>query len=108
MDLQKIVLASSSAQLPHGFNEGPTLDVPHRAPKLDYADIRLFVGVINRYPRHSFNPILDGICQVRHHLDSPTEIVTAPLPLDYVLIDLACCDIILSSQCDVEVSLVVA
>jgi hypothetical protein len=108
MYLQKIVLASSSAQLAHGFNERPTLNIPHRTPKLDYADIGHFIGVVDRYPRHPFNPILDGICQVRHHLDSPPKIVTAPLPLDYVLIDLACRDIILSRQRDVEISFVVA
>ena len=107
MYLKEIVFASSSAQLPHGFNERSTLNVPHCAPKLDYAGIRHLIGVIDRYPSNPVNPILDGICQVRHDFDSPTKIVTAPLPLDYVLIDLARCDIILSRQCDVKVSFVV-
>jgi hypothetical protein len=45
---------------------------------------------------------------MRHNLNSLSEVVAPPLTLNYVLIDLARCDIILACEGDVEVALVVS
>jgi hypothetical protein len=41
------------------------------------------------------------------HLHGLSEVVSPPLALDHMLVDLARCDVILSRQCDVQISLVV-
>lgn len=108
MYLQKIVLPCSPSQLPHCLDEWPTLDIPYRSPKLDNADIRLFVRIIHRYLCHSLNPILNCVGKMGHHLHSTTKVVALSLALDHVLVDLAGGDIVFSSQGDVKVPLVVA
>lgn len=108
MYLQKIVLPSSPSQLPHRLDEWSTLDIPYRSTKLDDANIRLFVRIIHRYPRHSLNPILNRVGKMGHHLHSTTKVVALPLALDNVLVDLARGDVVFSSQGDVKVPLVVA
>ena len=40
-------------------------------------------------------------------MDSATEIVATTLFLDYVLVDLAGCDVVLTGESDVEIALVV-
>lgn len=108
MYLQKVVLASSPSQLPHCLDERPALDIAHRSTKLDDADVRLFVRIVHRYPRHSLNPVLNCVREMRYDLHSTPQIVTPSLSLDDVLVDLAGGDVIFSSQGDVQVPLVVA
>lgn len=108
MYLQKIVLAGSPSQLPHCLDERPTLDIPHCSTQLDNADIRFFVRIIHRNPRHSLNPVLYRVREVGHHLHSTAKVVTSSLSLDDVQVDLAGGDVIFSSQCYVQVPLVVA
>lgn len=108
MYLQKIVLPSSPSQLPHRLDERSTLDISYRSPKLNNADIRLFIRIIHRYPCHSLNPILNCVGKMGHHLHSTTKVVALSLALDHVLVDLAGGNIVFSSQGDVKVPLVVA
>jgi hypothetical protein len=65
------------------------------------------VCIVHRYLRNSFDPILDSICEMWDHLHGLSEVVSPPLALDHMLVDLARCDVILSRQCDVQISLVV-
>ena len=108
MDMHKVVAPSSSSQLSHGFNEGCTLNITHSSTKFNNADVRLLFRVVHGYSRDSFYPILDGICDMRHDLDGLSQVVSASLAFDDMLVHLPCCDAILEGQGDVQVALVVA
>ena len=54
------------------------------------------------------NPVLDGVGDVRDHLDCLAEVVTLPLPLNDVLVDLSCGDVVVLFEGDIEEALVVA
>ena len=66
------------------------------------------VAVVHRNLGHSFNPVLNGIGEVRHHLHRLSEIITLAFPLDDVLVDLARSDVVFARQSDIEVSFVVS
>lgn len=108
VDLQEVVLAGLPSQLCHGFNEGHALDVANRSTQLDYANIRLFTRIIDRYPRHPLDPRLDGIRDVRDDLHRLAQIIALALALDDLLVDLARRDVVVARQGNVEVALVVA
>ena len=108
VNLQKIVLARSPPQLRHSLNERHALDVANRATKLNDADIRLLVGVVDRYPRDLLDPVLDRVCDVWDDLDGFAEVVTLALAVDDVSVNFARCDIVISGEGDVEVALVVS
>lgn len=108
MYLKEIVLPCSSPQLPHSLDERSTLDISHRSSKLDDTHIRLLVRIINRYPCDPLDPILDGIGQVRHHLHSPTKIISTTFALYNMLIYLASRYIVLARKGDVQIALVIA
>lgn len=92
----------------HRLNERRTLNVANCTTQLDNTNIRRLVCIVNRDPRDPLNPILNGVCEVRHNLHRFPKIVAATFTFDYVLVDLASCDVVLSSECDVEVALVVS
>lgn len=108
MYLQKVILSCPSPELPHRLNEWSTLDIPHSSPKFDDAHVRLFIRVVHGYSRHTLDPVLDGIGQVRHHLHRPTKIVPSAFTLDNVLIYFASGDVVFTGQGDAEVALVIA
>ena len=104
MNLQEVVLPSPPSQLPHSLDEWPTLNVSHRAAKLNYANIWLFIGIIHGYPCNSFYPILYRICKVGHNLHCFPKIVASTLSLYHVLVDLACGYVVLTCEGDVEIA----
>lgn len=108
MNLQEIVLSSSSLQLSHSLNEGCTLNISHCASKLNNADIRCLIGIVDWDASHAFDPVLNRVGQMRYYLDSLSEIVAATLALNDVLVDLASGDVVLASEGNIEVSLVVS
>jgi len=108
VDLHEVVLARAPSQLAHGLDKRHALDVAHCASQLDYADIGLFARVIDRYPRHLFDPVLNRIGDVRNDLYGFTQIVSLALAFDDVLVNLASGDVVVAGQSDVEVTLVVA
>lgn len=108
MNLQEIPLPSASLQLSHGLNERRTLNITHRASKLDNTHIRLLIRIIDWDPRNTLNPILNCIREMRHHLDGLSEVIAPTFTLNYVLVDLPCCDVALTCQGDVEIALVVS
>jgi hypothetical protein len=108
VDLEEIVLAGAAAQMRHGLDEGHALDVTDSSTELDDAHIRHFVGIVNGYLRNLDDPVLDGIGDVRHDLHRLAQVVALALALDDVLVDFARGDVIIASQGDVEVALVVA
>jgi hypothetical protein len=104
MNLAEIVPASSSAELPHSLDERSTFNITHCTTQFNDADIWLFTCVIDGQPRRAFDPVLDSICDVRHHLNCLAQIVASALSLDNVLIDLSRRDAVFSSEGNVEVS----
>lgn len=108
MNLKKIILACTSAQRPHSFNERSTLNIAYSSTKLDDAHIRFFIGVIHGYPRYPLDPVLDGVCNMWYDLHGLAKIVTCPFPFNHMLIDFAGGDIVFSREGDVQISLVVA
>ena len=107
VNLEKVILSSSAPKLAHSLNKWRRLDVANGSSELDDADVWGLVGVVNWDLGHALNPVLDCICQVWHDLDGAAEVVSATLFLNYVLVDLAGCDVVLACEGDVEVALVV-
>lgn len=108
VDLAEIVSSGSSSQLPHGLDEGGALDVTDSPTKFDDTNIWLLIGVVHRDPRHPLDPILDGIGNMRDHLDGLAQIIALSLPVNDMLVHFAGCDAVFSCQGDVEVSFVVS
>lgn len=108
VNLHKVVLSSSDAQLSKSLDERHRFDVAHGSSKLDNADIRLLTSVVDWNFSDSLDPILNCLDNMRHNLYGMSKIVTASLLVDNELIDLAGCDVVVAGQCDVEVALVVA
>jgi hypothetical protein len=108
VDLHEVVLARSSPQLAHSLNEGHALNIAHCASQLNYADIGLLARVIDGYPRDLLDPVLNRIGNVWHDLYGFAQVVALALALDDVLVDLARRDVVVASEGDVEVALVVA
>lgn len=108
MYLQEVVLSRTSPQLSHGLDEWPTLNITNGSAELDDTGVRLFVCVIDRDSGHTFNPILHGVCEVGDNLYGPADVVASPLTFNDMLVDLSRCDVVFPSQCDVQVTFVVA
>lgn len=107
MDLTEVVPTSTSSELAHGLDEWCTFNIADGATKLNYADIRLFICVIHGNSCDSLDPILNGIGDVRNHLDSLAQVITPPFTFDDMLVHLSGGDAVFSSQGDVEISFVV-
>lgn len=101
MNLQKVWALGSSSQLSHCLNKGHALDISDCSAQFDYAYIRLFVCVVDRNLSHPLDPMDDGVCDMRHDLDSLAEVVALPLTFDDMLVDFSGGDIVLASQSDV-------
>ena len=108
MNLQEVVLPGSSSQLGHGLDERHALDIADGATQLNDAHIRLFAGVVDGYPCHSFNPVLDSVGDVGHDLHCLAQVIAFALPLYDMLVDLARRDVIRAREGNIEVSLVIA
>lgn len=107
MDLQEIVSASSASELCHSFHERHAFDITHGTTQLDNAYIRLLIRVIDRYPCNSLDPVLNRICDVRHDLDCFAQVCSFSLLLNHMLVYLARGDVVVASESDVQVALVV-
>mmetsp|Transcript_468 Transcript_468/g.1420 ORF Transcript_468/g.1420 Transcript_468/m.1420 type:complete len:306 (-) Transcript_468:195-1112(-) len=108
VDHTEVVGAHPELKLPQCLDERHGLDVSHGAAKLDDTNIWRPREAIHRYMCHLLNPILNGICDVRHHLNSLTQVVASPLLFDDGLVDLPCSQIIVPLQLDVQKPFVVA
>lgn len=108
MNLQKVIATSAPPQLSHGLDKRGTFNVTNCASKLNYADVRLFICVINGHLGHFLDPILNSICEVGNDLYCFAQIVAFPFTVNDMLINLAGCDVAISGQGDVQIALVVA
>lgn len=108
MNLYEIPLSCASLQLSHGLDKRRALDITHCASQFNDTHIGRLVRVIDWNTCNALNPVLDGICEVRNHLDRLTKIVTATFPLDDMLVDLARRDVVLAGKGDIKVTFIVA
>ena len=108
MNLQEIPLSRPSFQLPHRLNKRRALNIAHRSPKLNNAYIGTLLRIIDRNTRNAFDPVLDRVGEVRHDLHGFSNVFPSAFLLDYVLVDLAGCDVVLACEGDIEVALVVS
>ena len=74
-----------TCHLPQSLNEGHGLDVADGAAQLDDADVGGAVAAVDGDMRDALDPVLDGVCDVRHHLHRLPQVVAAPLALDHRL-----------------------
>lgn len=107
VDLEEVILPCSASQLAHRLNKWCRLNVANGSSKLDNAHVWGLVCVVDWNLGDALDPVLDCICEVWHDLNGAAEVVAATLFLDYVLVDLAGCDVVLAGESDVEVALVV-
>jgi hypothetical protein len=108
VNLQEVPLPCTSLQLSHRLDERCTLNIANRTPKLNDTDVRLLIGIIDRDPRNTFNPILNCVREMWHNLNGFSKIIAPTLTLDDVLVYLPRCDVVLACQGDVEVAFVVS
>ena len=108
MNLTEVVLPCPPPKRSHCLDERCILDITDCATKFNDAHIRGFIRVINRYGGNTLDPILNGIRDVRNDLDGFPQVPTLALLFDDVLVYLAGGDVVLSSQCDIQVSFVIA
>ena len=108
VDLHKVVLAGSDAQLSEGLDEGHRLDIANGTSKLDNANIRLLTSIVDWDLSDSLDPILDRLDNVWNDLYSMSKVITASFFEDDMLIDLSSRNVVVAGQCDVEVALVVS
>jgi hypothetical protein len=108
MNLEEIVLSCSTPQLSHSLDKRCALNVSNSATQFDYTDIGCLLRVVNRNFRNSLDPVLDGICDMRHDLHCFSKIIAPSLSLDNMLIHLPRSNIVFASQSNVEIAFVIA
>ena len=86
VDVDRLPARKIVAELADGLEEGQPLDVADRAADLDQHEVEALVA--------GEHEILDGVGDVRDHLDGGAEIVAAPLLGDDVEIDAAGGDVV--------------
>jgi len=91
--------------LSHRFNERRALNVAECAPKFNDTDIRLLNRIADGNSRNTFHPILNCVSDMWYNLDGLSEEIALMLALNYVLLDLPRCDIILASEGDIRAPL---
>ena len=86
MHVDRVVARQFVAELADRFEERQALDVADRAADLHQHEIDAVVAVADE--------VLDGVGDVRNHLDGGAEIVAAPLLGEDVLVDAAGGDVV--------------
>ena len=86
VDVDRVVARQLVAELADRFEERQAFDVADRAADLQQHEIEVVVAVADE--------ILDGVGDVRDHLDGGAEIVAAPLLGEDVLVDAAGGDVV--------------
>ena len=79
MDVDRVVARQLVLELADRLEERQALDVAYRAADLDQHEVVVVVA--------GKDEVLDGIGDVRHHLDGRAEIIAAPLLGQDVLVD---------------------
>ena len=100
VDVDRVVARQFVAELADRLEERQALDVADRAADLHQHEVAVLVAVADE--------VLDGVGDVRDHLDGGAEIVAAPLLGENVLIDAAGGDVVALARRVAGEALVVA
>ena len=87
MDIDRVVARQVVAQLADRLEERQALDVADRAADLAQHEVEAVIALADE--------VLDGVGDVRDHLDGGAEIIAAPLAREDILIDAAGGDVVL-------------
>ena len=90
MDVDRVLARQLVAELADRLEERQALDVADRAADLDQHEVEAVVAVADEF--------LDGVGDVRDHLDGGAEIVAAALLGDDLLVDAAGGDVVLPGR----------
>ena len=88
MDVDRVMARQFVAELADGLEERQALDVADGAADLAQHEVEVVIAVADE--------VLDGVGDVRDHLDGGAEIVAAPLLGEDVLVDAAGGDVVVS------------
>ena len=108
VDVAKVCLFHLELELTEGFTKGHSLNVTDGAPKLNDAHLRYFALPTHGQPSHPLDPLLDGVGDVRHHLDSLAQVIPLSLLADHALVNLPCRNIVVPTKRDVQKTFIVA
>lgn len=129
MDLKEVALADITLELRHGVNEGCALNVTDgtayfpplsaKCPRaevrqaisrteLNNADVWLLARVVDGDPGNTLDPFLNGTSDMRHDLHRLAQVIASALGSNDLLVDLASRDVVVPSESNVQVALVVA
>ncbi len=95
VDVDRVVARQLVAELADRFEERQAFDVADRAADLHQHEIKAVVALADE--------VLDGVGDVRDHLDGGAEIVAAALLAEDVLVDAAGGDVVLPASPDAPV-----
>ena len=107
MDEADVLTPDPELKLAQSLDEGSALDISHRTAEFYDTDIGSAVVAIARHMRDPLDPLLDLIGDVRDDLHGLPEVVTTTLPFDHSRVDLACGDVVVPRQSDIQEPLVV-
>lgn len=108
VDKSKVVLTDSELKLSECLYKGSRLNVSNCSAELDDADLWRETCRVDWLSCYAKKPILNGICEVWYDLDSLSEVVTATFLFNDFGVNFASGDVVITTESDVEVSLVVA
>lgn len=128
MDTAEALVTNSELKLPEGLHERHPFNVADSSPELNDADFRLLAIISHGDLGNILHPVLDGIRDVWNNfqqklrIKKPSklnlkyiftlhcfpEVITSPLLVNDLLVDLSRCDVVVPVQRDIQESLVVA
>jgi hypothetical protein len=104
VDGEKVILADLVPVLNQGLDERHGFNVTNSSAQLNDANVRRLSRVIHRRLGHPLNVLLNGVGDMRNNLDGLAEVVSFPLLLQNMAVDLSSGDVALAGQLDTEIS----
>ena len=108
MCMQEVPFSNFKPELPQCLHKRGILNVSNRSSKLNDTNIRLLFGFVHWNPGQTLDPRLYRMGQVRNDLHHLAKIISSAFSVDYMLVYLASCNIVIFSQVNLEVSLIVS
>ena len=96
------ILAQFPAQLTNSLQEWERLDISYSTSDFSNHEVEFVLLA------HQLDVTLDFVCDMRNHLDSLAQIISAAFLLDNTLIDTACGDVVGTSSLDTGKTLVMS
>uniref|UniRef100_A0A7R9TJ28 Uncharacterized protein n=1 Tax=Micromonas pusilla TaxID=38833 RepID=A0A7R9TJ28_MICPS len=98
MNKTKVIRSNAELELTKCFDERHGLNIPDSATKFNDTNVRLAKHAINWNLRHSLDPLLYLVSDVRYHLYCLSEVFTFALFCDHSLIYLSGSNIVIACK----------